>query len=459
MNKSGKEQQLAFLNDFIGKTDPDNGDIPEEGVKLRALATKQINRLNTPVRFIVTGEFSSGKSTLTNLLVGEGLIPTSVLASELPPLLFRFGNKAQIAAGWWDKTILKAFGSVDFDAAMALDPDYIVVTSPNRFLQDINVFDTPGTGDPLSDDKKMQHLTRSAEALIWCTNAVQAWRESERHMWSSLPAINRKHSILAITHTDLPAVKRNLDRVLTRVEKEAGDCFQAIIPVAAPTAMEAAPGGKVRDAIAWKESGGEALVAAINAIAEPIREKKLTDVAAIIDQHLSPFAEQLDREREQAKREVEKERAGKSNAGSSDSTEMDQDEDADALQFDLGALASEFPEVGETDDTTPDPETGNSLLETWNARIANMVAELDQAGGPEAGDLIQSSCDIVTEMAETLMDADPQSEEIEWLTGQFHEALDMLILVQLESGDEPLETSAILLLQLTRDLEQIDLNS
>ena len=457
MKKPEKEQQLAFLNDFVGKTDPDNGDVTEEAAKLRALATKQINRLNTPVRFIVTGEFSSGKSTLTNLLVGEGLIPTSVLASELPPLLFRFGNKAQIAAGWWAKTTLKAFGSVDFDAAMALDPDYIVVTSPNPFLRDINVFDTPGTGDPLSDDKKMQHLTRSAEALIWCTNAVQAWRESERHMWSSLPAINRKHSILAITHADLPAVKRNLDRVLTRVEKEAGDCFQAIVPVAAPTAMHAAPGGKIQDAIAWKESGGEALVAAINAIAEPIRDKKLADVAAIIERQLSPFSEQLDKEREQAKRLAEKESAEKSNTISSEPAQTDQDEDA--LKFDLGALSSDFPEVEETSGSTSASEMGNSLLETWNARVANMVAEVEQAGGPETGDLIQSSCDIVTEMAEILMDADPQSEEIEWITGQFHEALDMLILVQLESGDEPLETSAILLLQLTRDLEQIDLNS
>ena len=456
MKKSGKEQQLAFLNDFVGKTDPDNGDVTEEATSLRALATKQINRLNTPVRFIVTGEFSSGKSTLTNLLVGEGLIPTSVLASELPPLLFRFGNKAQIAAGWWAKTTLKAFGSVDFDAAMALDPDYIVVTSPNPFLQDVNVFDTPGTGDPLSDDKKMQHLTRSAEALIWCTNAVQAWRESERHMWSSLPAINRKHSILAITHTDLPAVKRNLDRVLTRVEKEAGDCFQAIVPVAAPTAMQAAPGGKIQDAIAWEESGGEALVAAINAIAEPIRDKKLADVAAIIERQLSPFGERLDKEREQAKQRAEEE---KSNASSSDSAQTDQDEDEDALQFDLGAMTSDFPEVEEASSSTPASDRGNSLLETWNARIADMVAEIEKAGGAETGDLIQSSCDIVTEMTETLMDADPQSEEVEWLTGQFHEALDMLILVQLESGDEPLETSAILLLQLTRDLEQIDLNS
>ncbi len=415
-----EQKQLSFLQDFIAKTDPDLGSIPKEAAPLRQLARKLFNRLRTPVRFIVAGEFSAGKSTLTNMLVGKNLIPTSVLASELPPLLFRYGAETQIAAGWWDQKKLMPVKDVDFDTAVKMDPDFILVTTPNPFLKDINIFDSPGTSDPLSDDSKMQHLVRSSEATIWCTNAVQAWRESERYTWSSLPAINRKNSILAVTHTDLPAVKRGIDRVMARVQKEAGEFFKTIIPVAAPKAAKAAPDGVVRDKAAWAEYGGEAIFTAIREIADPIREKKLADATAIIESQLVPFYERL------------KSRDSADVAASKASNQP--------LELKADRAKAQVPE--------------SPLLAEWNKKTRDLIATIEKSDDSEVSKLIQSSCNIVMEMTDTLTLIEPQTPEIEWVTNQFQEALDQLFLMQLETGDEPLETTTILLLQLSRDMEQ-----
>lgn len=417
-----EQKQLSFLQDFIAKTDPDLGSIPKEAGPLRQLARKLFNRLRTPVRFIVAGEFSAGKSTLTNLLVGKNLIPTSVLASELPPLLFRYGATTQIAAGWWDQKKLMPVKDVDFDAAVKMDPDFILVTTPNPFLKDINIFDSPGTSDPLSDDSKMQHLVKSSEATIWCTNAVQAWRESERYTWSSLPAINRKNSILAVTHTDLPAVKRGIDRVMARVQKEAGEFFNTIVPVAAPKASKAAPDGVVQDKEAWAAHGGEAIFTAIREIAEPIREKKLADATAIIESQLIPFFERL-----------------KSRDSADEATSK---APIQPLELKAGGAKTQA-EVPES-----------PLLAEWNNKTRDLITTIEKSDDSDVSKLIQSSCNIVMEMTDTLTLIDPQTPEIEWLTNQFQEALDQLFLMQLETGDEPLETTTLLLLQLSRDMEQ-----
>ena len=435
------KEQVSFLHDFIQATDPDLGSVPKEAGPMRKRARKLYNRLRTPVRIIVAGEFSAGKSTLTNLLVGKKLIPTSVLASELPPLLFRYGQTTQIAAGWWDQKKLVPVKDVNFDAAVKLDPDFILVTTPNPFLKNINIFDSPGTSDPLSDDSKMQHLIKSSEATIWCTNAVQAWRESERYTWSSLPVINRKNSILAVTHIDLPAVRRGMDRVLQRIQKEAGELFQSIIPVAAPRALKAAPDGVVQDKEAWREYGGEAIFAAIKGIADPIREKKLADAATIIENQLIPFLEKM-RQAGSGEKTSGTPVTEATNTGYGSEPEAGSKTENQPVEFNTTGRKA----LGAT------PE--NSLLTEWNAMTKDLISKFENADDPEVSGLIHSSYSIVMEMTDKLTLIDPQTAEHEWITNQFQEALDQLTLMQLETGEEPLETTAILLLQLSRDLEQ-----
>ncbi|WP_457645123.1 hypothetical protein, partial [Profundibacter sp.] len=94
------------------------------------------------------------------------------------------------------------------------------------------------------------------------------------------------------------------------------------------------------------------------------------------------------------------------------------------------------------------------LLAEWNNKTRDLITTIEKSDDSDVSKLIQSSCNIVMEMTDTLTLIDPQTPEIEWLTNQFQEALDQLFLMQLETGDEPLETTTLLLLQLSRDMEQ-----
>ena len=50
-------------------------------------------------RVALMGEFSAGKSTLTNMLLGESPVPTRVTATRLPPVWISYGEPCAVCVG------------------------------------------------------------------------------------------------------------------------------------------------------------------------------------------------------------------------------------------------------------------------------------------------------------------------------------------------------------------------
>lgn len=402
------QHELVVLRQFLARTAP----LPQTGTlgPLRAEADALYKKLRAPVRVCIAGEFSSGKSTLTNILVGEDLIPTSVLASDLPPLIFRYGKTRGAAAGWWDKTDRITQEDIDFDELMTHDPDFIVLHSPNPLLKKISIFDTPGTSDPTHDSERMQLMAERADALIWCTNAVQAWRESERHTWSGLSDDIRANGLMVVTHVDLPAIRRGYDRVMTRLHKEVDSYFKAIIPLAGPKAMAAIKDGIVLDSDEWKASGGATLMSGITSVAQSLRETDLQKAKALIAEKIEPY----------------------------------------------------FVETNRSDDEPSKPKDADStnvILQLWGDNVDALLALKDSDTEIGTAEFIQQVSDMLIEFAEYLSEQDAFKQEFDWFESQFQDALYLLILLQLEIGTGPMEDAATLLLQLGRDLSWVASNA
>jgi len=109
--------------------------------------------------------------------------------------------------------------------------------------------------------------------VIWCTNATQAWRQSERKLFLGINETVRQRSLLVVTHVDLPRVKASLGRLMARLEKEAGPMFHAVVPMdvlGATKSRDAA--GQIREPGTWRESGGEQFFATLQEVIQAVRE-------------------------------------------------------------------------------------------------------------------------------------------------------------------------------------------
>lgn len=176
-------------------------------------------------RIMIAGEFSAGKTRLISGLIGEEVLPSNVTATALPPVWLVSGQKRLAAVGLDGKTReLESLAGVD-----VADTHYCVVSHPAPILARMDIIDTPGSSDPSIPSESWERMLEFADMALWCTNATQAWRQSEKSVWDEMPGHLVGASTLLVTHADRMPDSRTADRVLRRVRREAKTYFEHFV--------------------------------------------------------------------------------------------------------------------------------------------------------------------------------------------------------------------------------------
>ncbi len=250
----------------MSMTDPSRHVTEEKLGRLSAWARRK-------PRIALLGEFSSGKSTLLNLLIGADLLPTKVTATELPPVWFSHGRPR---AFWVDRQggqhpmTFGDFGGVPMSAR------YVRVFTSSPMLERCDIIDTPGISDPNLDEESWRFAVGQSNFILWCTPATQAWRETERSAWTSLPERLRANSVLVVTRADKLLNATDRDKVTRRLTRESFGLFGDLVLLSAPDAVRGkAVLAQSNDWDLWTQSGGADLEARIDAGLRSVAAERL----------------------------------------------------------------------------------------------------------------------------------------------------------------------------------------
>lgn len=407
----GTEQEVAQLERFLNATENLSADTELTEMRDRALAHAE--RLSNAVNIGFAGEFGAGKSSLANMLAGADILPTGPQHLKLPLVIVAYSETPETTVGWWDREP-KVYSGIALEKAAADNPDFISVGLNTPALQEISLFDLPGTGALDDTYKATLDLLKFVDCAIWCTNGTNAWRETERHLWSQVPQSLRSNSLLAVTHTDLPHVNDALDRVVSRLNKEKGDLFRAVVPIGTPVAVRAMAQEPEPDFDLWEDCGGQTLAEQVLQIASDRRLADLEAARADLKQDFLPYLETLDR----PENEPEK-------------------PDAASMHATLEAAL---------------PPLENPILEDWLAAIASIYEDLRESSDIEPAAFLHSCQEIVEDFAERLEQGGEIDPSADWIPGEFEKATDLLLLLQFESGDAPLNDAVSILAQLSDNL-------
>ena len=203
-------------------------------------------------RIAIMGEFSSGKSTLSNILLGGQILPTQVTATRLPPVFVSYGQPGAHAITREGVRV-----AVDLSDLSAMTPDAfrsLHVTMIADMLELCDLLDMPGISDPNMPIDTWDAIVESTDHVIWCTHATQAWRQSEAAMWDRMRASTAGRDLLLITQFDKLHNPRDRARVQSRVAAETQGKFTAVYPVALLDARAAGD-----DFDLWQASGVHAV--------------------------------------------------------------------------------------------------------------------------------------------------------------------------------------------------------
>jgi len=199
-------------------------------------------------RLVLMGEFSAGKSTLSNILLGSNPLPMRVTATRLPPVIISHGRPAAFSIG---KDGVR--GEITLDAletVLLSETRSIELFMDSEVLELCDIVDMPGISDPDMPLDVWQDVVGKGDLVIWCTHATQAWRKSEAAIWESLRKETSGRNLLLVTQFDKLRTPRDQDRVLKRVARETEGLFESIYPVSLLMALEAGEDFEI-----WKQSG------------------------------------------------------------------------------------------------------------------------------------------------------------------------------------------------------------
>ncbi|MGV6805104.1 MAG: dynamin family protein [Ruegeria sp.] len=410
INFPGTEQEVRQLDRFLTATE--NVPSTPELDDMRARAQAHAERLSNAVSIGFAGEFGAGKSSLANMLAGADILPTGPQHLKLPLVIVTYADSPETTVGWWNKDP-KTYSGVALEKAAGDNPDFISVGLNTPALREISLFDLPGSGALDDTYKQTLDLLKFVDCAIWCTNGTNAWRETERHLWAQVPETLRDNSLLAVTHADLPPVRDALERVLARLEKERSGMFRAVVPIGTPVAVRAMAQEPEPDFALWETCGGQDLAQQVLEVASDRRRADLDAARSDITRDFLPFLETL-------------EVRGEDNAA-----------DTRTVQPSL---------------ETALPPLENPILEDWLAAIASIYEDLRESADIEPAAFLQSCQEIVEDFAERLESGSEIDPEADWIPGEFEKATDLLLLLQFETGDAPLQDAISILAQLSDNL-------
>lgn len=180
-------------------------------------------------RVAILGEFSSGKSTLANVLLGRVSSPVRVTATQVPPIWYTYGDA--------DPLVVDSEGHhrvIDLSEVAEVPvrgTQYVRVSLEAPLLKRLDFIDMPGSSDPNMSPDIWNTILPQADAIIWCTPATQAWRQTEAAIWDEIDPDVQARSVLLVTRIDKVLTDADRARLMKRIRRETEGTFRDIFAV------------------------------------------------------------------------------------------------------------------------------------------------------------------------------------------------------------------------------------
>jgi GTP-binding protein EngB required for normal cell division len=247
----GKLEGGARLEDLLSRATKLLAAVPNRvlGVSLHgvqqalSLVIAARERLARPLTIAIMGEFSAGKSTFVNALLGEPVAPMGVLPTTTTINVFRRGTAGGARIHYRDGRIsvvapeqvqMFLHGIDDVEASRIR---HVEIERTGRRMGDAAVVDTPGLN---ALDGFHEHVAREfldeADAVVWVFSATRSGAASEVGMLSELRASGRQ--VLGVLNKVDTLEQAEQAELADYLREQLGKVLVEVVPLRARAALE-----------------------------------------------------------------------------------------------------------------------------------------------------------------------------------------------------------------------------
>jgi ribosome biogenesis GTPase A len=230
--------QISWIESELIKINPNFG----------GYAEKYLLACTRPLQLAVVGEYSAGKSTFLNALLGEQILPSGVLPTTGAPIYIRQGESASFTMKFYngqhtqynierlhDMSSSAESGGLYEDLSGV---ELIELYHPSPLLREVFFVDTPGLNAPNEEDAQLtEHILETSDAIIWLTSAEQVLNNTEQQTLKRFSERYQDKALCVISKIDL-VDRGDRQEVLAYARDQMGGYFKKIVSASAHLALK-----------------------------------------------------------------------------------------------------------------------------------------------------------------------------------------------------------------------------
>lgn len=195
-----------------------------------------------PMQIAVIGQFSSGKSTFLNALLGQDILPTGITPITSKVCKICYGEDYILEILYKDGR--KVLQNIDFLHKLSRENsqniNHFCLYAPILSLKEINFLDTPGFNSQNSDDTHTTlKILENVDGIIWLTLIDNAGKNSEKALLKEFITHFAQKSLCVLNQKDRLKDEAEVQTSLEYAKTAFEGIFSAVIPISAKLALSA----------------------------------------------------------------------------------------------------------------------------------------------------------------------------------------------------------------------------
>lgn len=405
-----------------------------------------LSHLRKPVQVVVMGLPGSGKSTLVNMLVGERVIPKT---RPVPVIEIAGGTAPKVVFELEDGTMQRQAGlldSVEIPAGAIRARQEL----PQAQLARQTFVEVDLRGSFGYQKSIVNWVVQWADIVLWAT---QDFDETEQELWSAVPDEIKDRSFLVLTMADQQLMRGTLMDRIAALEELVAEEFLGLYPIATIQAIAARSTGERANATLWKSSGGMELMSVVQRQIALGREADLDRAHMLLNRYAPETA--VPRGARPAPRAPASGPDAAATGGASGTPDPRRTPPSPEPS---AAAAKTAAQAATGSGAAPRPAQGQAIfgdaLGLLQDRADRMFGALSRTDGENPDSVLQECLDAANALNDLFASADPADAALRALQEDAEESAEMMLLFQLEKGEDAAADAVTLLMQLKKDLAQ-----
>jgi hypothetical protein len=383
-----------------------------------------LTHLRKPIQIAFIGKPKSGKSSLINMMLGRQNV--AVLGGS---------DIVEIGYGPHLRTTFEyADGSLEHHDGLITDAQRseVVIRArlemPEQILRLQTFIEIRVSGAPARQESLLLHAIQSSAIIVYCS---EEFGEDEQHLWSNVPDEMKDHSFLALTMADRAIIKECLTQRIVELEGIASEEFLGLYPIATLQAIAARSDSVAVRPDLWSSSGGKDIYEGLEHQIECGRTEDLDKAGMLLTQFAADPT------------------SGHPEASSVPAERKQEQPAAERLSTEVGTRIA--PSAGAEHDIS---EVLQGMLNTLQKCADEMLRGIPAFGDVDPSQIVTQCAQAISDMSDTLANVDCSDPVIKDIQEDARGGEEMMLLLQLEAGEEAATDAVVLLIQLKKEISK-----